>query len=131
MIKLFSIFISSIILIQSFNIHFGDVLKLNEMMEHAKLHKNRYGDDLLVFLSKHYGELKQSHKEQHTEEEKEHSHPPINHDCGSQFQAPFVINIVSFLIKNGQIPEKPTIYFYLDNFSSFEKQKIFQPPRLA
>ena len=130
-IKLFSIFISSLILVQSFNIHFGDVLKLNEMMEHAKLHKNRYGDDFLVFLSKHYGELKQSHKKQHTEEEKDHSHPPINHDCNSQLQAPFVINIVSFSIENVQTPKKSAIFFYQDNFSSFEKQKIFQPPQLT
>jgi len=130
-IKLFSIFISSLILVQSFNIHFGDVLKLTELMEYAELHKKKYGDGFVVFFSKHYGDLKQSHKKQHKEEEKDHSHPPINHDCSSQLQASFVINIISFSLVNTQIVKTYTNFHYLDMFSAFEKQKIFQPPQIT
>ena len=129
--KLFSIFISSIILVQSFNIHFGDVLKLEELMEHAKFHEDKYGDDFLVFLSKHYGDLKQSHKKQHKKEEKDHSHPPINHDCSTQLQTSFVINISSFTIENLPIVKTVTNFQYQDDSSTFEKQKIFQPPQFS
>lgn len=129
--KLFSLIISSLILVQSFNIHFSDVLKLTELIEHAELHKKKYGDDFLVFLSKHYGDLKQSHKKQHSEEEKNHSHPPINHDCTSQLQTSFVINTNSFSIEGLQIEKKSSNFHYQDKFSTFEKTRIFQPPRLT
>ncbi len=129
--KLFSIFISSIILVQSFNIHIADVLKLDELMEHAKMHKNKYDDNFLVFLSKHYGDLKQSHKQQQQEEEKDHSHLPINHECSSHIQASFIIDIISFSIDIPCAAESSINYYYQDKFSSFEEQEIFQPPQLA
>ena len=63
--KLFSIVLASFILVQSFNIHLGDILKFDMLLDHAKMHKSKYGDNFFVFLSKHYGELKESHKKQH------------------------------------------------------------------
>ncbi len=128
-IKLFTIFISSFILVQSFNIHISDVLKLSELMEHADFHKDKYGDSILVFISKHYGDLKQAHKKQHQEEEKKHSHAPINHDCSSQLQVSFILNKNSFIIEIPQLMEKSTNFYYQDRFSAFEKQRIFQPPK--
>ena len=129
--KLFSIFISSFILVQSFNIHIGDVLKLNELVEHAEFHKNKYGDGFLIYISKHYGDLKQAHKKQHQEEEKKHSHTPINHDCSSQLQVSFLLIKNSFTIEIPQLVEKSTNFYYQDRFSAFEKQRIFQPPKHA
>ncbi|MCK5638039.1 MAG: hypothetical protein KAH67_04965 [Flavobacteriaceae bacterium] len=129
--KFFSIFISGLILFQSFNIHLGDVLKLEELIDHVEFHEDKYGDDFFVFLSKHYGELKQSHKEQHEKEEKDHTHPPINHDCSSQLQSSFVMNSNSFTMERLQIERTTTIFLYQDNFSTFEKQKIFQPPQFS
>jgi hypothetical protein len=132
MSKFVIVFISALILVQSLNLHFEDVLKLNEVFEHVELHKNRYGDNLFVFLSKHYGDLKESHKKQHQEEEKEHQHPPINHDCSLQMQTAFVLNTVSFSIENPKLVEESSAnFYYQDRFSTFEKQKIFQPPKLA
>ena len=129
--KLFSIFVSSIILVQSFNIHIADILKLDELMEHAKMHKNKYGDDFVVFLSKHYGDLKQSHKLQQQEEEKDHSHLPINHECSSHVQASFIIDMISFSIDISYATESSVNFYYQDKFSSFEEQVILQPPQLA
>ena len=45
--KLFSILLASFILVQSFNIHLGDILKLNMLIEHAELHKSKYGDNFV------------------------------------------------------------------------------------
>jgi len=130
MSKISAILLSSLFLMQSFNLHVEDVYELTEVFEHAELHKQRYGDSFLVFLSKHYGNLKESHKQQHQEEEKNHNHPPLQHDCNSQAQA-FVLNSLSFSIENLKIVvETSTNFYYQDKFSAFEKQKIFQPPRV-
>lgn len=131
MIKLLSILISILVLVQSLNIHIGDVLKLDELLEHAEMHKKKYSDNFLVFLSKHYGDLKQSHTQQHQEEEKNHSQLPINQECSSQITTSFIINMISFGIDIPHTVESSINYCYSDNFSTFEKQKIFQPPRLT
>lgn len=129
MTKLISISISIIFLLQSVHIHFEDILQLKELMEHANMHKERYGDSFTVFLSKHYGELKESHKKQHQEEEKEH-HTPIHHDCASQIQVDLLIEIITFSINTPKITNRKTSkFYYQDQFSIFEKQPIFQPPR--
>jgi hypothetical protein len=130
MSKLSAILLSSLFLMQSFNPHIEDVIELSEVFEHAELHKQRYDDNFFIFLSKHYGDLKESHKQQHQEEE--HQYPPLQHDCSSQIQTAFVLNIDSFSIENPkQTVDTSTNFYYQDKFSMFEKQKIFQPPKLA
>jgi hypothetical protein len=131
-IKLFSILFSTLFLFQSANIHFDDVLQLREFIEHANLHKDKYGDSFIVYVSKHYGDLKESHKEQHQEEEKNHHHDPIQHDCTAQVQIDIVILDFSITLKTIKfIESKETNFYYQDKFSTFEKQKIFQPPQIA
>lgn len=131
MTKLISISLSMLFLLQSVNIHFEDVLQLKELMEHANMHKERYGDSFAVFISKHYGELKESHKKQHQEEEKDHKHAPIHHDCASQMQVDLLIETLSFSIKTPKLTTRNTSKFYYQNlFSTFEKQQVFQPPKM-
>ncbi len=129
--KLFSILLASFILVQSFNIHLGDILKFDLLLDHAKMHKTKYGDNFFVFMSKHYGELKESHEKQHEKEEKNHSHLPINHDCSSQIQSSYILNLVALNITIPQAEESSLNFYYQDNFSTFEKQKIFQPPQFT
>ena len=129
MSKLFSIFISSLILVQSFNIHFDDILKLNELLEHAQMHKKEYGDDFLVFVSKHYGELKESHDEDHQEEQEDHEQLPFNCHCATGSVSIFILNqIASSIVEVGVIDVK-TNFLYQESNSLFEKPDIFQPPR--
>ena len=114
------------------NIHIEDILNIKIFFEHAQIHKEKYGDSFMAFLSKHYGELKEAHKKEHQEEEKNHHHTPINHNCSTQLNVDIVFD--DYQIKIPKISEsikaKPNFY-YQDLFSTFEKQKIFQPPRLA
>ncbi len=132
MARIATILLSISILAQSFNLHIEDAIELSEIVEHAELHKSRYGDSFFVFLSKHYGDLKESHKKQHQEEEREHSHPPLQHDCSFQMQTAFVLNAFAFSIEDAKgVMQTSTNFYYEDKFSTFEKQKIFQPPRLA
>ena len=129
---LLSIPLSILILFQSLNIHIEDFFKLNELVEHAQLHKERYGDNFFTFLSKHYGSLKEAHEKQHQEEEKEHNHPPIDHSCNSQVNLVFLLQTHSFSLEESSLNvKKVTNFYYQDKFSTFEKQQVFQPPQVS
>ena len=131
MTKLFPILFATLFFIQSINIHFADVLQWREFIEHANLHREKYGDSFAVFISKHYGELKESHEKQHQQEEKEHHHDPISHDCKSQIHIDIAVHIIDYSLKTIPfINHRKTNFYYQDKFYAFEKQKIFQPPRV-
>jgi hypothetical protein len=128
--KLSAVILSLTILIQSFNFSFSDILQLNELIEHAQFHKEKYGDDFLTFLSKHYGEDKIEHEKDHQEELPEHEKLPFNHqhihsiDCNS-----FVLNNLDFSFEKVDFKEdKITNFYYLDIYSSIYKEGILQPP---
>ncbi len=131
MLKLYALFLSTLFFIQSTNIHFEDMQKIGELLEHYNLHHDRYNDSFITFISKHYGDLKESHKKQHQEEEKEHHHDPIHHDCAAQTHIDVCVNTSTYTIKVVKfIESKETNFYYQDKFSTFEKQKIFQPPQV-
>jgi len=132
MLKVYAFILSGLFLIQSVNIHFEDVLAFNELLEHAEMHQNRYGDDFLVFISKHYGSLKDAHKLQHEQEEKGRQHQPIEHDCNTQIQTALEWQYIAYSVIKviHQIEVNPNFY-YQDQFSTFEKESIFQPPKFT
>ena len=118
-------------LFQSMNIHVEDFESIKDFFEHAQIHKEKYGDSFITFLEKHYGNLKEAHKKEHQKEGENHHHSPINHDCSSQL--PVDLAFEDFQIKIPKISieiENQTNFCYKDLFSTFEKQKIFQPPRV-
>ena len=133
MTKLFSILAAVLILFQSFNITFGDVAQLDEFIEHAAFHKKQYGDSLFVFLSKHYGELKEDHHKNHSEEQDEHESLPFqNHSCTHHIVNAFVL-IPSILTRQKiEAPAmKRDVFYYLQSDSSGYRSGVFQPPRLG
>ena len=67
--KIVTIGISLLILLQGANVHFKDLVELGELMEHYQFHNEEYGDNFIVFFSKHYRELKASHSDKHQEEQ--------------------------------------------------------------
>ena len=117
---------------QATNIHIDDVMKLKELIEHAKMHSERYGDNLATFLSKHYGELEESHKQQHQQEKKEQPQSPNSHDCTAQVQVDFIANPFDNSISTYNLVDilKYNIH-YSDNVSSHEKLKVFHPSKLV
>ena len=50
--KYFAIVLSFLVLIQSLNIGADNIMQLDELIEHAKFHKQEHGDGFFVFLSK-------------------------------------------------------------------------------
>ena len=118
------------ILIQSFNIDFKDIVQLDELIEHSKFHSEAYGDNFFSFIAKHYGELKQEHNKQHQEEKKEHEQLPFNHQSCAHASVAFVLIQANIhLLKNEPIITNN--FYYQELYSLFEKTSIFQPPKFA
>lgn len=132
MAKLFSIVISLLILVQSFNIHANDIVDLDELIEHAQFHAEEYGDNFFVFLSKHYGELKVEHSKKHQEEKEDHEQLPFQHHCHSTSLSAFVLNqTVDYPIEVADVIDGNSNYFYQVSYHSLAQERLLQPPRHA
>lgn len=119
-----------LMLFQSFGIAAPDIAQIDDLIEHAQFHNEQYGDNLLVFLSKHYGELKAEHSEKHQEEPEEHKELPFQ----QQTQG---ITVTSFLLARYATDLiNPNITVYrIDGFhyqpltASLFTNDLLQPPR--
>lgn len=132
MLKISSLTISLLILIQSFNIHFNDIAEMDELFEHAQFHAEEYGDNFLVFVSKHYGELKAEHSKKHTEEQKDHEQLPFQHQCQTASHSVFVLNkIIDYPLEIDVVIDRTSNYFYQVSYHSLDQEGLFQPPRQA
>lgn len=130
MTKIISIAVSLLILVQSFNIHLNDIIELDELMEHAQFHANEYGDDFLVFISKHYGELKAEHSQKHQEEKEEHEQLPFQHQCNTASLSAFVLNQTApYPVEIDLVFNCESNYFYQASYHSLAQDGLFQPPR--
>lgn len=130
MSKLIVVFYSFLILIQSFNINIEDISKFSALLEHAKYHKEVYGDTFLNFISEHYGEQMASHEDKH----KEHENLPFkdDHHIFTHINTAFTLFSTStFTVHCQTFTEVPLNFFYSEHFSLFEKPSVFQPPKLA
>ena len=130
-IKLISIFISSLILFQSSHITFSDMEKLDELIEHSIFHSDEFGDSFFVFLSKHYGELKLDHNDDYQKGNENHENLPFQqHQCQTASAFNLVLNNIDLEFKNGFFTNYDKLTFYSqDLYSSFYIGGIFQPPK--
>ncbi|MEQ5790840.1 hypothetical protein J4E06_07240 [Muricauda sp. NFXS6] len=131
--KIVIIGISLLLLLQSSNVHFKDLVELGQLVEHYQFHNKEYGDNFMVFVSKHYGELKASHSEKHQEEKKEHEKLPFQHH-----QAPcaqplvFVLGQENFINSYSEIPlASKGNFHYQMSYSLIWGDDPFQPPKNA
>jgi|TARA_E500000318_G_scaffold111569_1_gene130621 hypothetical protein len=131
--KIVIIGISLLILLQGANIHFKDLVEMGELMEHYQFHTEEYGDNFVVFVSKHYGELKVSHSQKHQEEQKDHEKLPFQHQ-----QAPcvqhlvFVLGSDNFIHSYSEIPlASKGNFHYKISYSHIWGDNPFQPPKHA
>lgn len=123
-------YLASLILFQGIFANTDIIFEISELTEDYQLHQIKYGDDFTTFISKHFGDLKESHKEQHQKEHKEHEHPVQN--TGSSLQVDFTLLAFSFTDKSIiEYDASASNFNYIDLHSTFEKQKVFQPPRIA
>ncbi|QHI36255.1 hypothetical protein IMCC3317_16140 [Kordia antarctica] len=130
--KLFSILISLIVLLQSLGFDSVDIIQLDEFMEHAQFHSEQYGDNVLVFISKHYGELKAAHDEEHQEEKEEHEQLPFQQVSNSGTSLVFTLQTTETIESTVEFSEFNKANFYYKALSSsLHSEGLFQPPRLS
>ncbi|MCB0381726.1 MAG: hypothetical protein KDD05_00010 [Psychroserpens sp.] len=132
MSKLFAILLSFLILTQSLRIDYDDIIQIDDLIEHAQFHKAEYGDNFFVFISKHYGELKDDHTKNHQEEEKDHEQLPFQcHDQLVTITA-FVIQKCFLNIESIELLElKDYRFHYESSLSTLHKKGLLQPPKFA
>ncbi len=124
-----SIVLALFILFQGLFAYINISFEINEILADYQIHKTKHGDSVSTFFSKHYGKLKEAHKKEHQEEHKKHKH---HNEMELHFHIDFVCaNQTITLAKTVEILTQKLNFHYKDLFSTFEKQKIFQPPRLA
>lgn len=130
MTKIFSIVISAFVLLQSINIHFNDLLDLDELLEHYEFHNQVYGDNFLVFVSKHYGQLKTEHIQKHQEEQQEHEDLPFQQQGNSIVLVVFIPNQILEYPSQLEISlDKKRNFHYTVSYTSLWIDGPFQPPR--
>lgn len=131
MAKSFSIIISFLLLIQSFELDAYGIIELEEFIEHAQFHNKQYGDNIFVFISKHYGDLKTAHEKEHQEEKATHDKLPFHNYHVSHLL--FIINASSTKIINFNllsfIDLRKDSFSYKISFSSLHKLRVFHPPQ--
>ncbi len=132
MSKLFAILLSSLILMQSMRVDYDDIVQIDELIEHAQFHKAEHGDNFLVFISKHYGELKEDHSKNHQEEEKDHEQLPFQcHD--------HIVTITAFVLQEcflgletvRLLESNDSRFHYQSSMSTLHKKGLLQPPKFA
>lgn len=120
--------LTSLVLLQSLHINVGDVIGIKDFIEHAKFHKENYGDNLLSFISKHYGKEKEEH---HQNESHDHEKLPFS-GC-SLAHAPVALLGQLFIPEFHRFDnfEKQDNFSYQLSYTSPSTYDIFQPPKHA
>ena len=129
--KGFSIILSFIFLFQSVGLTMNDCVQLDDFIEHAQFHNKEYGDNIFVFVSKHYGELKLHHNKEHKEEKKDHEQLPFQHKIHVSSIAVLSFGLVHRLDSNTPdfSDNKSHDFFYQESSSSLHLKGLLQPPK--
>ncbi|MCM4168208.1 hypothetical protein KCTC52924_03770 [Arenibacter antarcticus] len=130
MSKIFSIALSLLLLFQSLHLDMVNVAQLDDFLTHANFHKQKYGDNLFDFVSKHYGSLKEQHYIEHQEEHKDHEDLPFNHQSCIHSTTAFVLNEDSLMLaKTPHAIDTISGFFYEESYEQIMFTDIFQPPK--
>ena len=107
-------------------------MQFDELIEHARFHKQEYGDTFFVFLSKHYGELKAEHSKNHQEEQKDHEQLPFQCQGHIVVANAFIPAQSDFFSNDLEILNAIEFNFHYFNFySSLYERELLQPPKQA
>ncbi|THD66742.1 hypothetical protein E7Z59_13255 [Robertkochia marina] len=129
MYRFVSIVLSLMIALQSFHITLADVLGLDELIDHAQFHQEAYGDDLLSFITKHYGELQTDHMD--STDHEEHDDLPFQHTFSHNHCPVALFAATDYsIILNETTPSQEDL-FYRSFINNLHTIPTFQPPRQA
>ena len=115
---------------QSFGLHVGDIAQIDEFIEHAEYHSEQYGDNVIVFISKHYGELKAIHEKENQDEREDHEQLPFQHQSHMSASTAFILNLQIEEFRTTDFSEfKSHNFHYQASYSSHHLEGLFQPPK--
>ncbi|MBT8385334.1 MAG: hypothetical protein KJO83_06465 [Bacteroidia bacterium] len=129
MYKIISIILTFLILSQTSEVSFVDVLKVKNLYEHVKFHQEQYGDSLLDFLTEHYGGSDMDQKNDH----QDHDNLPFKHSsktCSHHILL-FTIDLIHQELKIDPSLDSRVNFFYKETTSVFELDSILQPPQFT
>lgn len=129
MLKWMALILAGVITFQSLHLAPGDILGMDELVEHYRFHKKEYGDNLLTFIAKHYGSS-QGAAMDHSDEE-HHQSLPFQHSFTATHGPLALVAYEEFCIP---MPETTTVTannFYTAFYSSLFVNKTFQPPKTS
>ncbi|WP_224483402.1 hypothetical protein [Robertkochia aurantiaca] len=128
MSRCISIWLAGILLLQGAGISSGDLLQIEELIEHAAYHAETYDDDLFEFFAKHYGSLEEDHRQEHSD----HEQLPLKHQHCSHINWIFVresgLEIPLLTKSPAAIRDN---FHYENSYSLINISSIFQPPKAA
>lgn len=133
MIRLTSILLSSLMLLQSLHLGISDLIQFDELLEHARYHQQEFGDSFLTFLSKHYGDQKEEHQQKHQEEKPDHEQLPFQ-QTPQQISGSTPFYVPGHLLWDHLQENRETQshnFYYLSGWPEVYTDGIFQPPRQA
>jgi len=122
-----------LLLFQSMDISLGDLMGLDDLYRHARMHMTEQGDSLGAFLIMHYGRDGIDHRHERSGEENPHEKLPFQ-----QLGSPAAwVCILSR--SDANVPQwtcSPAIRslnpsFYENFYHHIQLTNIFQPPRLS
>ena len=132
MSKVLSIALSFLILVQSSALNLRDIVQLEDLLIHVQFHKEKYGDNLIDFISKHYGEQKKQHHLESREEHKDHEGLPLNHQSCTHSIIVFVMDRDNFTLpRTPKAVDTVRGFFYQESYYQKATSDIFQPPKQA
>lgn len=127
--KIVSILFALLIFFQSVDVSFQDLAEIDDMIAHAQYHKEKYGDDIGSFLSKHYGALKKEHSKNHDEEKPDHDKLPFKHHRTNHLVFIGAQNFLNFDYSLGEVKFSKTPVFKKHLNSELHSSGIFHPPK--
>lgn len=132
MIKLVSWLFTFLILSQSTGAYVGTPEEISVLIEHARVHSEEYGDNFIVFLSKHYGDLSGEHSHDDQEKESQHGELPFT-NCGCSHSPISLIDTFPGFspVRIESSTERNSVFTYKDLYTSPYPSGIFQPPKQA
>ena len=117
-------------LFQSIGITMNDMTQIDEFIEHIEFHNEQFGDNLMVFISKHYGELKTDHERQNQEEKDEHEQLPFQNQSNMVSSAMFTLVSFKTELTGPYFSEfKKHSFIYKHSSSTTHLEGLFQPPQ--
>jgi hypothetical protein len=127
--KTIAIILTNLVLLQSLHIDFKDISNTSVLLNHAKLHQEKYGDSFVDFIYEHYIEREIPADKQH----QEHQDLPFKQGVShfNHLVPALELNSHQFELKTPKKSFSKPCFFYEESESNFEKPGIFQPPKYS